>query len=239
MKKLSLIVLLFTLSSAGFAGDLRIGLKADPTFSWIKPENNEPLKRTGIRTGFTYGVVTEIAFSDNYSILTGIDFANLGGKLSYNDSIFAKTEDDSLSYVLTNRTYRLKYVVLPLSIKMMTKEIGYFKYYGQFGLELGVRVSARADDINEGLGVYEFDGVQHKDDQYIEKEIALFRAGLVVGFGAEYNISGNTAFLMGIKFNNGFSNQFPKKIDKQPNLIDGLAPVAYSKPITVTLGIMF
>ena len=243
MKKIFLTVILLTITSGLFAGDFRIGLKADPSFSWIKPDGVEPLEKTGIRMGFIYGLITEIKFGDNYSLVTGLNISNIGGNLTYNDSILPIIDDNDsvLNYVQVSaqRIYRLKYVTLPMSIRMMTREIGYFKYYGQFGLELGMRIGAKANDEYKSIGESELPFNTSIEGEEIEDEIKLFRAGLVVGLGVEYNISGNTALVMGIKFNNGFSNVFPKKVNKVNYKIDGEAPEAYSKAITVSFGIMF
>ena len=239
MKKLSLIVLMLAITTTTFAGNFRIGLQADPFFAWIKPDGDEPLKQDGIKIGFTYGLITEYKFGENYSLVTGVNVESLGGKLVFNDSITLLESDTNFVQVSTQRLYKLKYLTIPIAIKMTTKEIGPFKYYGQFGLDIGLRINPRANDKYTGIGDDAIKVQTENNNQEIDGEITLFRTALVVGLGIEYTISGNTALVGGVKFSNGFSNLFPNKIDGVEYLIDGKKPKAYSKAMIITLGVMF
>ena len=47
--------------------------------------------------------------------------------------------------------------------------------------------------------------IEYKDVP-VEDEVALMRAAMIVGLGIEYNLSGKTALLLGVTFNNGLFN---------------------------------
>jgi opacity protein-like surface antigen len=50
------------------------------------------------------------------------------------------------------------------------------------------------------------EGFEELENENISDDINLFKASLIVGAGLEYNFSGNTSLLVGITYNNGFTN---------------------------------
>jgi opacity protein-like surface antigen len=111
------------------------------------------------------------------------------------------------------RDYRLQYVEVPLTLKLRTNEIGYITYWGQFGIVPGLNINAKGDDTVDFLygksdtGWGETDRVSFSsEDEDIKNDINIFRVGLLIGAGIEYSLSGNTAVLAGITYNNGFTD---------------------------------
>ena len=110
---------------------------------------------------------------------------------------------NAITYGKSETELKLQYVDIPLSLKLRTNEIGYITYLGQIGFDLGINIGAKtAIEVFDAAGNTFFSA----DDEKISDEINLFRAGLVVGAGAEYNISGNTAIVLGLSYHNGFTN---------------------------------
>src|SRR6185295_7915558 len=108
---------------------------------------------------------------------------------SYNDSmLFASA---------TNVNYRTQYLQIPLTLKLRTNQIGYITYFGQFGLQAGVRIRSRAD-ITDPVNSFAENKVDFSND------VTLPDFGLVIGAGVEYTITGNTALLGALQFYNGF-----------------------------------
>jgi opacity protein-like surface antigen len=106
--------------------------------------------------------------------------------------------------------YRNNYVTIPISLKLRTNEIGYFTYYGVFGLSNSILTSAKAK-ISDGPSFYnkeEFQFVNKDEDAEvissatIEDNVRVFRFGLLLEAGTEYSISGSTALVLGIQYNN-------------------------------------
>jgi opacity protein-like surface antigen len=156
----------------------QFGLKVAPTFAWITSDDFET---AGGQIGFAYGLIGDYHFTKNYALGTGIDVTYRGGKIesaSVNTSTGEVTKEDI--------GYSLQYIELPVTMKLMTNEIGYITYYGQFGFAPGVNIRAKAD------------GESFKSD------VSPFNLALLVGLGAEYSLGGRTALTGGIKFNNGF-----------------------------------
>jgi opacity protein-like surface antigen len=104
---------------------------------------------------------------------------------------------------------KLQYIELPLTIKLMTNEIGYMRYYAVVGAGNAFNIRARADYVvpqyyaNAPTLVEKFEEVT---DENLQDDIALYKASLIVGAGLEYNFSGNTSLVTGITYNNGFTN---------------------------------
>jgi len=181
-------------------GKFQLGLQLSPNLSWMNPDS-EGVDGEGSKIGFGYGIIADFNIADNYAISTGISLLNIGGKLSYPDiqspnliPIGGRTEAD----------IRLKYVQIPFTLKLKTNQIGYMKYFGQFGLGLGINYDAEADtDFNSPSII---GSTFTRNDADFGDEINLFRGSLIVGLGAEYNISGNTSIMLGLTFDNGFTN---------------------------------
>lgn len=244
MKKIVLLIAITLIAKANFAQDdfkkFRFGLKASPNISWFQPETKD-FKSEGAKINFSYGLITEFGFSPNYSFVTGLEVTTLGGSLSFpeftNYFVDDKRGDTTQLVYLKERDYTVQYVDLPLLLKMKTKEIGYMTYFGQFGFNTSFRTKAIADDKVKAY----LTGLESElRDIKINDDMNLFRVGLNVGAGAEYNISGNTSMFFNLNYSNGFTNAL-KKESKTLRNKDGspLKQKAASKYISLTVGIFF
>lgn len=202
MKRISTILILSLLSFGAWAQNspltsygFRLGLTATPTFGWIKPEQG---KTNGVALGFSYGLIGDFNFAPNYSFSTALTITSINGK---------STEANVLPYYGTSSStapkaydlkYKLQYIDLPLTVKLKTiKEEGK-RWYGQFGLSNSFNISAKQDAVTNGTVV--------GDNLNVSDNIKLYRAGLIIGGGGEFDISGNTSIVAGLTFNNGFTN---------------------------------
>jgi hypothetical protein len=165
----------------------QLGFRATPNISWLKPDANN-VDADGAILGFNYGVIADFNISDRYSFSTGVESVTTGGKLYMKD-------------IATSAEYKVKYVEVPLSLKLKTNQIGYMTYYGQFGVGLGINYDSEAK--------FSRLGINSTDERYSDK-ISIFRGSIIMGLGAEYNISGNTSIVVGLTFNNGVTNLFNK-----------------------------
>jgi len=189
MKKVLLFLGCWAVLLPAAAQKVSLGLKASPGLAWIKADSKN-LNGDGSKIGFAYGAIFDLMFTENYGLGSGIFIHHQGGKLEY-------TPNDSSSTQKFN--YKLQYLNVPVTLKMRTNEIGYFRYYGQFGLIPGINLSAK--------GTYEINNVQYDFDN-AKDNINAFNLGLLVGIGTMYNFAGNTSLLLGIEWNNGFTDVF-------------------------------
>jgi hypothetical protein len=272
MKKIMLFMLtaMLTTAAAAQTKDWKIALHVDPNISWLKPDNNN-LSAGSNKVNFGFGVSIDRMFTENYAIGTGIQIFNTGGVLSYFRTDIAEGADatntqtveyPSISQV--NRTYNLKYLEIPLTLKLRTNEIGYITYWAQVGVGAGFNIKAKSDDeidhkkINTATietpiwedaatRVVDQTGDNALIDNDIAKEISLPRAGLIVGGGIEYNLSGDASIVAGVIFNNGFTNVLKGdgvKVDSgEPSIKENKAQPfdlkAISNVLSLQVGILF
>ncbi len=238
---------------------VRFGLLASQNLGWMTPNISDFDKsELQSRLGFGYGLMLDYKFSNspNYLLSTGINLATNGcGLIEAIDSNYVGLNDTLPPTYFTgtlNRTYRFQYVNIPILLKMRTNEIGYMTYFGAIGFDLGIRTRAFAN--NEFT--WKQGGLIPPDekDVNIQDRINLFRLGINLTAGGEFNLNGNTNVYVGMGWHNTFTNVFRKTNDNKilvpaadgsPSLdASGVAIVgknksAVSNYISLDLGIYF
>lgn len=188
---------------------VRFGIKLAPNMSWLKSDT-KGLENDGSKIGYTFGLATEfpIGADGNYRFATGLFLNAVGGKYF---QAFTFTENNQQLTKDLSSDISLQYVQIPLTMKLMTKEIGYMRYYGQLGFDAAFNVRAKAnfDDVVVDPTTQTITFVK-QDKEDIKDNIQPIRAGLVVGAGLEYNFSGSTTLQAGITYNNGLTNLLKK-----------------------------
>jgi len=191
MKKtlIAIACLIFTVNAfAQERNGFRLGLTAHPNFGFIKAEGG---KGNGVNLGFSYGLLGDFNFAENYSFATGLTITTINGK---------STEINPVQYAAAG-TYDLKYMMqyieVPLTVKLKTGNINDIRWFGQFGLSNGFRIGARQDAKLGGNVV--------ADDINASDFTNFYRAGLIIGAGGEFNIDDKTSIMAGLTFNNGFT----------------------------------
>jgi hypothetical protein len=262
MKKAFFILFTFVFAApTAFAQDgennlknFRFGLKAAPSINWYRPDGKK-VTSDGAKLGFNYGLMLEFRLNNVASFATGIEGNHIGGKLAFSDSATYLVHEDAIispddtagkgatvsQYKLNSRTYRGVYVNIPLTLKLKTKEIGYMTYYGVFGGDLSFRTGTKVDDKNTTIRVASgttFD--PNKIDN--AKDMNLFRVGLNVGAGAEYNVSGSTSLVFGLNYQRGFLSSTKSDSDylrRGKNSTAKYPQKAYQDGIQIMVGVMF
>jgi len=107
------------------------------------------------------------------------------------------------AHFLTSRQIHTTYVTIPLILKMKTKEISGFKYFVDFGANVGVLASAKADDntidvASTGTTTASYKGLS------MYKDFNPVRVGLNVGGGGEYRLAGTTSIFLSVNYVNSF-----------------------------------
>lgn len=203
-KHFLLLTLLLAFGSASMAQGVRFGLKFSPNLSWAKPDAQDT-ENSGSRFGYSFGLLIDVPIgsNENYAFSTGLLLNNTGGKYT---APYTYSNGDTLNPILTTEdvetTLKLRYIEVPLTIKLKTNEIGYITYFGQIGFGTAFNIRAKADvetiDASGELSLIE-------DEDYGDLT-NLFKASLIVGGGMEFNISGDTRLMAGVQYNGGFTN---------------------------------
>ena len=125
---------------------VKMGLSLTPNLSWMTSTDYDHLS-SGKNLNFGFEFMADIMFSENYAFSTGIHIFQTGGAISYLVEHPDNDYSSSNNFLMTvERDYQLKYVEVPLTFKMRTKEIGYSTIYGRFGLGLGLNIKANASE---------------------------------------------------------------------------------------------
>jgi len=216
MKKIGLFILAICLYSSGISQDVtgttqtnskfRLGLSFSPVVSWFSTSGDAGLvEPDGTRFNIAFGLNTDFRIGENsqYYFSTGLFLLNTGGSLKHDYYI----QNDDGSFSLTERTsdFRINYVNIPVTIMLRTQEIGYSRYFARVGFDAGVSTKS----------TYDYEDLRLSDDQTfsVEDESAsdltsLFRFGLRVEGGFEYNIGGTTNLFFTAAYNHGLNNVF-------------------------------
>ena len=243
MKKAIVILVAATIGTSSLIAQdetgVRFGMKLSPNLGFVNPDTRG-YTSSGTNAGYTFGLMAEfpIGTSGNYQFATGMNLNNVSGAwketYTYAEDVTGPTRTRDLE---TN--VKLRYIELPLTIKMMTNEIGYMRYFGQVGFGNAVNIRAKADIIEPTIIdptiagtrpdrapiVTEFTEVENEDYQ---DDINIYKASLIVAAGMEYNFSGNTSLLVAVTYNNGFTDILKSKDVK-----------AMANYLELTVGIFF
>ncbi len=196
MKRFILSVFLFVLLMSGYGQKhVRLSFTGSPSLNWMVTNSKSAAREKSI-AGYNFGLNADLYFSEDerYSLLTGLLITNIGGEISYNtnsDFQFGGTTLPSSSSI----RYRLRYVEIPLAIKLRTDQFKRMRYWGEFGLTGMVNIDSKGDSNN---------GVLKKEN--IRDEINLFNLAMNVGLGFDFDLGGSNSITTGLIFQNGLTD---------------------------------
>jgi Outer membrane protein beta-barrel domain len=193
--KLTLLILFSAVTIALNAQNapFYFGLKAAPSICWMKPDVDN-WSGDGAKTGFSWGFIAEKNFTENHSLTSGFNMLFNGGKLKF------PTEIDGVSGTMY-RNYFLKYIEIPVTLKMRTNDINGIRYFGRIGLGTAFKIGSKTEDkFTSTTGTTTTSSKKNYD------KVSFVRESLIVGIGGEYELSGGPKLGLELAFNNGFTN---------------------------------
>ena len=169
----------------------KLGLTAHPTIGWVKPQIG---KSNGISLGFSYGLLGDFNFAENYAFATGFTVTTINGKTT---EVATSQSGGTPQQTALELKYKMQYIEIPLTLKLKTDPIGDVRWYGQFGLSNDFKIGAKLGGQSVGTS-----GGPAED---ISRSMKFYRAGLILGAGGEFELQGNTSISAGLTLNNGFT----------------------------------
>ena len=244
------VVFLVCFAAATTAQDLHFGFQLSPSFTWLST-NNTYLHGTGSALGLKLGLVVENRFSEAYSITSGLGFHfNAGGSVrttTFDGKLWQNSWEGfenppKANEVFTKETklrYSISYFEIPIGLKMRTAETGsHIRWFAEPQLIFNFRTNAQGAVSNAGT-------IPDQEKIPIKKEVNGAMASWGIGAGGEYIIANNTAVVVGLYYQNGFTDV---TTDKSSQLIDPRVPPTrilidnskgIIKGLTLRLGVMF
>ena len=223
------------------------GLMISPFISWTPVNVDDPTKNsissTGAQVGFAYGLVGDFFFSNNYGISANLRVSGSTSEFKYTPGSDAYNGNNMTKVTYIDRTLHQQYIEIPVTLKMRTNEIGYMKYFAQFGFMPAVQLGTRAD-IDTLMRDYNFIPPVNRTGSVkglnVTQDVNLFMLYSVVAIGAEYNLGGTTSLVFSLTWNNGFTNIWHKQLDNAsaipPIFSDFNSP---SENIALNIGVLF
>jgi hypothetical protein len=201
MKKIITLLFVIMLASQLHAQykPVLFGLRVGSNLGWVKPDT-EGYESDGLRMGFSWGFIGEFFLMENYSILTGFNMNFNGSKIVYPYQAYL-SGDSVLTDGKLYRTYNLKYIQIPLCLKMRMDASDKVGLFLKIGVGTSFNLSAKGTDEFAYTG-----GTESYSKKDIADEVTLMRESLLVGGGVEYKLKGSTKIIIDLTYDNAFNN---------------------------------
>ncbi len=188
------------------------------------------IETNSVGNDLTIGMNMNYAFNENIGFNSGVefDFSTVKYKTSSTNQIYYWYTDSKILqqdevagatskelFKLSSRAQKGTYITLPTMLLFRTNFIGYFRYFGKFGLRNSFLVASKINDA----------GVNYVSDQpgnssevpgenlnmQAKGDMFFFKSAVGLSGGAEWNFVGSTSLVAEIGFYYGFT---PLHLDK-------------------------
>ncbi len=216
MKKLILSICITTLfigavqaqetSTARNLSKFRFGLYVSGGISTLKPASatttttqKYAVVKGKSKASFGFGLNAEKPLTNKYALVTGVGLDWQGGAIT-------ATKDTSVTgadYVSSNLAYKLKYIQIPVGLKLKATNIKKFQIYGQVGLDASILIGNKA---NGTIGAVAVAGSSQK------RTLAPLTLGMDLGLGTEFKVSEDNSAYVALMYRNGFTDATAPKL---------------------------
>lgn len=198
----------------------RFGLFLAPNSSWLKPTSSKSndgvyeVSSSGSIIGFTWGLMVDHFFAENYGITTGIQLNTTGGNINatYLNTTGAAVPVGTVK--AADIDYRLQYLEIPFGLKLMSDNLSSgVRVFGNVGITAGINISKKGNyeitytDTSSNTTTGMQDVVLTGDNEKLRGGLSvtpiLFQMNL--GGGIEYQATDKMSIYAGLFFNNGFA----------------------------------
>ncbi len=193
IKILLISLMLSLIPQKSFSQEIQIGLYTEPLISWFSSDTDLSVN-DGARPGLAFGLTYDRYFARNYAFSSGISIINASGRLSYSDTLLIRFKNSETELNAgDNITYRIQYLSVPLGIKLKTNQIGYMTFFANTGISPKVIIGGKGDMPSKNI-----------EKVNVTEELRLFNLGYYITIGTEYSLSGRTAIVLGIAYEDNF-----------------------------------
>lgn len=199
---------------------VQAGLVFGAGINMIKP-GTKMISTNGVGSDLTVGMNLNFSFTPTIAFNTGLEFdfesikyknGNTSIYYFYNDTeIYRKGEymdgegvfnPIGSLFQLTERKMKPIYLTLPTMMVFRTKFIGYFRYFGKFGLRNSFLLTSKNYDEGSILGN---SGVVSNEGMIpTKRDLSLYKGAVGISGGAEWNFSGSTCLVAELGYYYGF-----------------------------------
>ncbi len=202
--------------------NLRFGAFFAPSLAWMHPvtstseDGHYHVSSQGSRSGYSWGLIAEYYFAQNYGIATGFNVTLDGGKIASTANT-NKVDTTAINTVINSTiNYKLQYLEIPFALKLRSDELPKtgMRVFGQIGLTAALNISKKATYDIEYKDQNGNSQLVSGTNETLKGTLATapIMIQLNVGGGIEYPITEKLYFFTALFFNNGF---LPSAINPQ------------------------
>lgn len=209
----------------------------------------------GAGADWTIGANLNYTFNETVGITTGVefDFSTLkyaaveNAYYRYNDNTIL-TQDEAADaegvFLMTSRNQKPIYLTIPVMALFRTSFIGYFRYFGKFGLRSSFLLANTVTDegtayLKNADGTFPNDpftnplaagtAATNENMTHSKNDLDFFKSSVGVAGGAEWNFTGSTCLVAELGYYYGFTDIHWDRKDENASLATSnadLIPVA-------------
>lgn len=161
---------------------VNLGITFSPNMHWLRYGDLQNIRKEP-KIGYSYGLLGDFAMTENYYFSTGFLINNLKASSDY---LSGNPDNTVLS------TYHLQYIEVPFGLKLQSTQRYYRSYYGQFGFTGALKIN----------GDREISGAAKTS---LGSNAELFRLGMQIGGGINWQLDHKLNMMTGLTLNNGFT----------------------------------
>lgn len=182
--------------------DIHFGFKLNPTFGYLRLQNESTIKSDGLKLGFAFAGTADYLFTRNLGLSAEFAISTINGGTVKTSLINQNQSSGNVMVQQLDKVYyKVAYLELPFAIKIRSNTIGeaallYFKV----GIDPSFKLGSTSLASSSTNGIPAIIGVTND-----ARAIKFFRAALLAGLGYDYRFSRDLTFTSGLLFNDGFT----------------------------------
>jgi hypothetical protein len=182
------------------------------------------IQSNGVGNDQTIGTNLNFSLNNSIAFCTGAEFDFNTIKFDYaqdgKPSIYYRYSDTEIlqsgdvgpdtsaynAFQLTSRNQKTVYLTIPTMLLFRTNFIGYFRYFGKFGLRNSFLLSTKSND--EGFNFepdYITSAAATNESMKTSGDMFFFKSAVGLAGGAEWNFSGSTCLVAELGYYYGFT----------------------------------
>ena len=172
---------------------LSLTLHTDPHLGWFHADEQN-LTSGPVRMGIGGGLRLDYQFQRLYAFSLGVNLNQTGGNIIYNNPLILDLASghDTLASG-TRVTYRLRYVEIPVALKLVLPEIGYSTWFLEAGLDPMINIKSLIDATDNNIHKVPFG-----------QGVSKFNLAWHIGPGLKYSLGGRVSLFFALVYQNTF-----------------------------------
>jgi len=184
------------------------------------------VEKDGVGNDLLIGGNLNYMFNETIGLTTGIEFEFSTTKFKsgvndrqlyyyYNDTKIVGTEDFDADnsaakslYKLNERRQKTTYLTVPTMLIFRTNFIGYFRYFGKFGMRHSFLLGQKSHDTGESLNFADnvpTYSLVDNDGMKAPNEVVFYKGSVGIAGGAEWNFAGTTCLMLEVGYYYGIT----------------------------------